>query len=153
MQSLELKIPPAMLVVIFGLLMWLINQQVGVTWLTGSWQQVVASLISLLALLCVVAGVVSFQRAQTTVDPMHPEKTSAVVTTGIYQYSRNPMYLGFLLLLLAWVFKLGNPITLIMLPLFVWYMNRFQIQPEERILAQQFGEDYTQYQQQVRRWL
>lgn len=153
MYRLELKIPPALLMLITGALMWLIDRAWPVDQLAGAWQQWAALGLSGLALLFVVAGVVGFQRAQTTVDPTQPEKASTVVTSGIYRYSRNPMYLGFALLVLAFAGKLGNPLTLIMVPVFVAYLNRFQIKPEEAALTELFGQEYIAYQQQVRRWL
>jgi protein-S-isoprenylcysteine O-methyltransferase Ste14 len=84
---------------------------------------------------------------------MKPQKATTVVTTGIYQYTRNPMYLGLFLFLAALAVKLGNPTAMPFLPAFVAYMNRFQIAPEERILEAQFGDTYTDYKSRVRRWI
>jgi protein-S-isoprenylcysteine O-methyltransferase Ste14 len=103
----------------------------------------------LLALL----GVLAFRRADTTVDPRVPQQTSSLVIRGIYRFSRNPMYLEFLLLLIAVACYVINAAAFALLPLFVWYMNRFQIAPEERYLLQKFGADYRAYIKQVRRWL
>ena len=100
-----------------------------------------------------MAGVVSFRQAQTIVNPLKPETASALVRSGIYQYSRNPMYVGFALLLLAWACYLASPVALFGLLGFVLYMNRFQISPEERALATLYGSEYQVYQTQVRRWL
>ena len=101
----------------------------------------------------VLSGVISFRLAQTTVDPVHPERASSVVTTGIYRWTRNPMYLGFWLLLLAYAVKLSQPLALLLLPVFIGYMNRFQIIPEEQALERLFGDDYRNYCQRVRRWI
>ncbi|MGJ8663752.1 MAG: methyltransferase family protein [Marinicella sp.] len=153
MKALELKIPPALLMLLFGMLMVLIDQTfLGMkqNWL---WHEWIAISLFFVAVSCVLAGVISFRRAQTTVDPTQPEKAATVVTTGIYRVSRNPMYLGFLMMLLALAFKLSNPLTAIMLPLFVVYMNIFQIGPEERVLKQLFGDAYRNYLKHVRRWL
>jgi protein-S-isoprenylcysteine O-methyltransferase Ste14 len=109
--------------------------------------------LSLLGALTCLAGVVGFRRAKTTVNPMHPDSTSSLVVSGIYGYTRNPMYLGFLLILLAWAAALSNVLTLLSLPAFVLYMNYFQILPEERVLASRFPRDYTEYRARVRRWL
>jgi protein-S-isoprenylcysteine O-methyltransferase Ste14 len=100
-----------------------------------------------------LAGVLAFRRADTTVDPRAPQQTSSLVIKGIYHYSRNPMYLGFLLLLTALACYVMNGAAFALLPLFVWYMNRFQIAPEERHLLHKFGADYQAYLLQVRRWL
>jgi len=104
------------------------------------------------ALTC-LAGVASFRRARTTVNPMKPDSTAALVVAGIYNYSRNPMCLGFLLILLGWALFLSNGLALLLLPAFVLYMNRFQIRPEERVLAALFAHDYAAYHARVRRWL
>ncbi len=153
MKSLELKIPPAILMVIFGVVMWLMDWLLPMFKQDWLWHDWAARSVFLLGIFFIVSGIVSFKKARTTVDPTHPEKASSVVTTGIYRLTRNPMYLGFLLMLLAFVFKLANPITLTMLPLFVWYMNHFQIMPEEQALMELFGVEYKKYLAQVRRWV
>lgn len=100
------------------------------------------------------AGGIAFRRAQTTVNPLTPEKASALVSGGIYRLTRNPMYLGFALFLLAWALYLASPVALLVGPsCFVLYLNRFQIAPEERALEKLFGEEFASYRQQVRRWL
>jgi protein-S-isoprenylcysteine O-methyltransferase Ste14 len=103
--------------------------------------------------LAVLAGGAAFRQAQTTVNPMTPEASSSVVTTGVYRWSRNPMYLGFLFVLAGWGVYLGSAAALLFLPAFVLYMNRFQIAPEERALQAKFGASYTGYMRRVRRWL
>lgn len=153
MKALELKIPPAILMLVFGFFMWLLDYLLPQFRQAWSWHPWAAIGLAILALLLVLFGVISFRLAKTTVDPTQPEKASSVVTTGIYAYTRNPMYLGFLLMLLAFMFKLANPLTLVFLPLFVLYMNQFQIKPEEQVLTELFGESYTAYCQKVRRWL
>ncbi|MEZ5471464.1 MAG: isoprenylcysteine carboxylmethyltransferase family protein [Marinicella sp.] len=152
MKALELKIPPALLMLVFGFFMWLADDLLPQFRQAWSWHQWVAVGASALALLLVISGVISFRLAKTTVDPTQPEKASSVVTTGIYAYTRNPMYLGFLLMLLAFMFKLTNPITAIVLPLFVSYMNQFQIKPEEKALEKLFGQAFMSYCEKVRRW-
>ena len=86
-------------------------------------------------------------------NPMKPDPTSSLVVSGIYRYTRNPMYLGFLLILLAWAAALSNLLALVSLLAFVLYMNSFQIVPEERILSSRFAQDYAEYRARVRRWL
>jgi len=111
-------------------------------------------------LLLVVAGFVMtfsgvwiFRQAATTVDPMQPEEASTLVTTGIYKLSRNPMYLGMLLVLLGWFVYLGTLFNLMLLGLFIWFINRYQILPEENALQSRFGEEYTRYCKSTRRWI
>jgi len=99
------------------------------------------------------AGARAFRRAQTTINPMKPEKTSALVTEGIYRVTRNPMYVGLLCVLAGWAFYLAAPWVLAGPAAFFAYISRFQIAPEERVLSAMFGEAYAAYQAQVRRWL
>ncbi len=72
---------------------------------------------------------------------------------GIYSITRNPMYLGLLFVLTAWSIFLANPLPFLMLPVFMLYINRFQIAPEERALTALFGSDFAAYQSRVRRWI
>ncbi|HEV8366930.1 MAG TPA: isoprenylcysteine carboxylmethyltransferase family protein, partial [Pyrinomonadaceae bacterium] len=75
------------------------------------------------------------------------------VSTGVYRFTRNPMYLGLLLTLLGWAAFLSNPASLLFVPIFVLYINRFQIKPEEQVLSSLFGAEYMAYKSRVRRWL
>ncbi|GEK12497.1 methyltransferase family protein [Aliivibrio fischeri] len=99
-----------------------------------------------------LSGVREFKRAQTTVNPLKPENSSFLVDSGIYQYTRNPMYLGFLLILISSVVYTQNPLGIVSALLFVTYMNRFQIEPEERALVKIFGDEFKLYAEQVNRW-
>ena len=99
------------------------------------------------------AGTIAFRRARTTVNPLHPERASALVTGGIYRRTRNPMYVGMLLGLVSWVVYLGSAPALLGPVAFVLYITRFQILPEEQALEARFGADYRNYQLRVRRWL
>lgn len=100
-----------------------------------------------------VAGAMSFRYAGTTVNPLRPQDASSLVTSGVYRMTRNPMYTGLLLMLLAWAVFLSALWSFLVLPVFVLYVTRFQIQPEERMLAVIFGETYREYTNRVRRWL
>lgn len=153
MQALELKIPPVLLVMLFALAMWLLAQLVPPLALPSYWGLVLACIFAGAGVAVALSGVLAFRRANTTVDPRAPQQTSSLVARGIYLYSRNPMYLGFLLLLAALACYLMSTAALLLLPLFVLYMNRFQIAPEERFLLQKFGADYQVYCETVRRWL
>ncbi len=152
-SGLELKIPPVALSVMAAVLMWCARSAApGFDFVLPSKSVFPVGLALVGALTC-VAGVVSFRRAKTTVNPMKPDSTSSLVVSGIYRYTRNPMYLGFLLIQLAWAAALSNVLALVCLPAFVVYMNRFQISPEERVLASRFAQDYAEYRARVRRWL
>jgi protein-S-isoprenylcysteine O-methyltransferase Ste14 len=97
--------------------------------------------------------VYQFWRHRTTVNPMRPDQTSSLVTSGIYRISRNPIYLADLVILVAWMVWLGAWINIIWLAAFVVYISRFQILPEERMLAGKFGEEWDSYCARVRRWI
>jgi len=116
-------------------------------------QSVIAVALVLAGAWVALAGVVAFRRHKTTVNPFRPDQSSSLVASGIYRFSRNPMYLGFLLALLGWAAYLANWASALLLPAFVAYMNRFQIKPEERALAERFGPEFLAYCKSVRRWL
>lgn len=153
MLKLELKIPPVALVLIFAVLMWLCAKLLPFLSIHTELRIPIAVAIILIGLVFGLTGVYSFRKAQTTVNPTKPEASSALVTKGIFQYTRNPMYVGLMCLLLSWAVYLGNPISLLCSVGFILYMNRFQIQPEEKALTLLFGDSYEAYTQQVRRWL
>ena len=98
-------------------------------------------------------AIYSFRVHQTTVNPTKPETSSQVVDSGIYKYSRNPMYLAMLLALFAYATYLENPLNLLICGLFVCYITKYQIVPEEHMLIKLFGEDYVTYKNKVCRWL
>ncbi len=109
--------------------------------------------VALLGALISILGVVAFKRARTTVNPMKPESSSSLVVAGIYRLTRNPMYLGFLLILLGWAAYLSNALSVLAIPAFVLYMTVFQIRPEERALDSLFGPEFAAYKARVRRWI
>ncbi|MCO6056067.1 isoprenylcysteine carboxylmethyltransferase family protein [Pseudomonas sp. MOB-449] len=153
MNWLEHRVPPPLVAIVFGALMWLISPQAPDINITAS-GHVAASIAALLVGVAVcLAGVLSFWRARTTVNPLRPETASALVSSGIYRFTRNPMYLGFAIALVAWSIYLASPVALLGVAGFMLYMNRFQIGPEEKALADLFGEDFTTYRLRVRRWL
>ncbi|MEJ6474189.1 isoprenylcysteine carboxylmethyltransferase family protein [Pseudoalteromonas piscicida] len=153
MKYLELKVPPVVQVLFVGLAMFIASSYLP-TWNINYLAQVAlaGALFSVGIYFC-VAGVYEFRKRKTTVDPRYPDKASDLVDSGVYQLSRNPMYVGFALFLLAIVIYLGSPILLVGVFAFILYMNRFQIEPEEVLLQQIFGERYKQYTKSVRRWL
>ena len=109
--------------------------------------------IFLLGLGLCLLSVNGLRNADTTVNPFHPETTEKLVTTGLFHYTRNPIYLGMLGMLVGWAIYLAHPVMVCWLGGFIVYMNRFQILPEERFLNEKFGHTYQQYQTEVRRWL
>ena len=152
MSALELKLPPPVVAfIMLGLAWWCRD-----VWPVAAdcvWLDVLAALVLLQGVVIAMAGVYEFVRVDTTVHPFHPEHTQQVVTRGVYAFSRNPMYLGMLLCLAAVaVLYWRQPLNLLWCVGFYAYINRFQIQPEERILVQKFGAPFQQYCQQVNRW-
>ena len=109
--------------------------------------------LAMLGAVTCLAGVMAFKKAKTTVNPVTLNAASSMVTTGVYRLSRNPMYVGFALVLVAWSVCLASLIAALFLPLFIAYLCRFQIQPEERAMRAKFGLHYIEYAEQVRRWL
>jgi protein-S-isoprenylcysteine O-methyltransferase Ste14 len=153
MSSLELKIPPVALGIMLGVLIWVAAWSTPALRFTLPAPGLIAVGFGAAGVIIAVAGVVSFRRARTTVNPLRPESASALVATGIYRLTRNPMYLGMLLILLGWAVFVGNAFALVIALAFVPLMNRLQIAPEERALAAAFGPAFTAYQSAVRRWL
>jgi protein-S-isoprenylcysteine O-methyltransferase Ste14 len=153
MPSLELRVPPVIVVIIVSAAMFGVAGSA-----PAFFVQVPARLVWCIVLIAAgvtvtTAGVTAFRTQRTTVNPHRPQAASSVVRTGVYRYSRNPMYLGFLLLLSAVAVYLSNALAVLGVPAFVLYMDRFQITPEERVLAGKFGEEYAMYLAQVRRWI
>lgn len=159
MHKLELKIPPPIVMLVFALLMW-----IAASWLSekpwpasdfgqfllSSW---LAAALAPVGLLVIAAAVLEFRRHRTTVNPRAPTQSSCIVTSGIYRFSRNPMYLGMELLLIAWGLWLGQPMTLLGAPAFAICITLLQVRPEERALAEKFGAPYLAYCRQTPRWL
>ncbi|AUI66388.1 MULTISPECIES: isoprenylcysteine carboxylmethyltransferase family protein [Glaesserella] len=146
---MDLKLPPPLVAFICAVIIYFLPNYAEPNWVYRC-----------LAVICFAFGIAvdlcalwAFWQNKTTITPLDPHKTSSLATNGIYRFSRNPMYLGLASLLTAWAFWWGNAFALLVVWGFVGYINRFQIEPEERILSEKFGERYRQYQQQVPRWL
>ena len=151
--GLELTIPPPVVALVFGAAMWLLADTFSAISAAFPYRSILSFAFATLGVAIALLGVGSFRRARTTVNPLKPDTTSSLVTSGIYRYTRNPMYLGMALALVGWAVFLGNALTLIFVAGFMLYMNRFQIAPEERVLASLFGTEFAAYQRKVRRWL
>ncbi len=153
MTALELKLPPMGLALLFALAMW--GAATSLPWLAIPLplHLVLATACFLAGILFILAAGAVFRSVKTTVNPTKPEATSSLVISGVYRLSRNPMYVGALLVLAGWAAFLSHWLPVLFLPAFVVYMNRFQIGPEERVLSGKFGADYERYKQTVRRWL
>jgi protein-S-isoprenylcysteine O-methyltransferase Ste14 len=119
----------------------------------GTTTTIVTLLLIASGFLIAFKGVVEFKRSSTTVNPLSPEKASELVTSGVFQHSRNPMYLGMVIVLIANGIYLGSPWLALVIAGFFLFINRFQIVPEERAMRDLFGESFQEYRTKVGRWL
>lgn len=156
MPNLDLKIPPPIVAVLAASAMWGLSQLGGTQDLADlrpTLRMASALLIGVLGAGFDVAGVMAFRLAKTTINPMKPEASVALVSSGVYRVTRNPMYVGMVLILVAWAVYLASGWALLGPLAFAVYITRFQIKPEESVLAARFGSEFTRYQARVRRWL
>jgi protein-S-isoprenylcysteine O-methyltransferase Ste14 len=152
-MRLENRIPPPVVGLACAGGMWLLARHTPALGVPDAARLGLAIALLAAGVLVMLAGVVSFRMARTTINPLKPETATALVSGGIYRYTRNPMYLGMLLVLLAWAVYLSAPATLIGVVAFWAFIGRFQIPPEEKALAALFGHAFTEYARRVRRWL
>ncbi len=153
MAGLQLKLPPPLLALACLALMFFSATSSPRLSQFAELRSGLALMLTLLGLGLAFAGRRAFQRARTTANPLRPEQSSSLVTDGIYRYTRNPMYLGLLLVLLGYAVYLAALYSLSGPVVFVLYLHWFQIRPEEVILQEKFGDAYRDYCQRVRRWL
>ena len=152
-DALELKVPPVAVALATGFVMWLASPVLPALALPEPWRGIVTFALIGIGMAIGLAGVVSFRRAGTTVNPTRPGTASRVVDSGPYRFTRNPMYLGLGVILAGWGASLSSLLSILAIALFVLYMNRFQIAPEEKALAAVFGEEFLAYRKRVHRWL
>lgn len=153
MHTLELKIPPPVVAALAAAAMWGIAVLAPLVDVPAAIRVPVAIVLVLTGAAFDVSGLIAFRRSKTTANPMKPDKAAALVCSGVYRLTRNPMYVGLVFVLVAWAVYLSCAWALLGPVAFVLYMNRFQIQPEERVLATLFGNRYEDYKSRVRRWL
>ena len=150
---LKLKIPPPVYMLVFAFGMWLLDRTIPFTeWIIPPWNRV-GFIIMGLAFFTDFSSLLQFFRYHTTPNPIHPERVTALVTDGAYRYSRNPMYLGLLILLCGWATYLGSVSPFLLLPLFIFVITNMQIRYEEKILEEKFHQAYRDYKHSVRRWI
>lgn len=150
---MKLLIPPPLQGLIAGIAIWGLAQWAPDLVTAYSGQKTIAGGLIASGLVIDLISIIAFFRAKTTISPLSPEKTNTLVLNGLYRFSRNPMYLGMLLVLLGWSLWFSSPLTLIPIILFVLSITWLQIKPEEAALTEKFGENYTAYQARVRRWI
>ena len=152
-KHLELKVPPVALAALTGLCMWLAAWAWPAAAVDLPFSRPAALLLAAAGTIVCVLGVARFRRHETTVLPHRPEDTARLVTDGIYGYTRNPMYVGMLMVLAGWGLWLNHLAAAVFLPLCAFWLQWFQIVPEERAMAAKFGHDYRAYRSRVRRWI
>ncbi len=125
MKSLELKVPPVAQVIITAATMYGVSKVAPALKFSLSGSTALAIGLGVVGLGSGIMGVVQFKKAQTTPNPQALEKVSSLVTDGIYRYSRNPMYVGLVLILLGWALYLSHFLAFVLVPVFMFYMTRF----------------------------
>jgi protein-S-isoprenylcysteine O-methyltransferase Ste14 len=153
LSRLETKIPPPIVMLLCAALAWALADVLPGRPLEWPFQGALAGLLVVAGLFLNLAPKRAFQRAGTTVNPMTPASATTLVTTGLYRWSRNPMYLGQAVLLTAWALFIDRPAAFGAVPLFVAYITRLQIVPEEDILHRRFPGIYVAFRERTRRWL
>lgn len=149
---MKIKLPPAIVFLFTGFLMYLLAKFLPVGYFDFFGRRILMKILAALGVVIAIIAIFQFLRARTTADPLHPSKANRLVTGGLYSFSRNPMYLAMLLILLAWGLALGNAFNTLLAAGFVSVMNKFQIKREEAALLEKFGKEYAQYCIKVRRW-
>ena len=148
---MKTKIPPPILALVMIVLIYLSSFFIEST--TFNYQGSLSLLVFILGLACAIPSFKLFARYKTTISPLKPSDATALVTEGMYRYSRNPMYLGLLLLTIASTIWFGTWFGIIVNILFIFLINFLQIIPEEEALLEIFGEEYEEYKKNVRRWI
>ena len=157
MNSLKLKIIPPFQVLILGELIWGLHENIDLSDVNlhvhFGWEYMLSRIVLVLALIIVLLAVLEFWKLKTTVSPVNIHKASSLITTGVFKWSRNPIYFADALILLAWVLWLGFLPGIAVIVVFIWYIRRFQIEPEEVLLEEIFGRAYRDYCAKTRRWI
>lgn len=113
----------------------------------------VGLLFELVGVLMMASAVLTFRKHKTTLNPLQPDQATSIVTTGTFKVSRNPMYLGMMMILIGVSFQTSLFAGGVFVPAFVLYMTVFQILPEEGAMLNLFGDEYAAYKTAVRRWV
>ncbi len=150
---MPIRIPPALQLLFFSSLMFVVKTQAPFVNFTHGSLPIIAILLTASGLTLIIAGGALFRTHNTTVNPLKPDNASKLVVAGIYRYTRNPMYLGFLLILSAWCIYLGNLLNILFVPCFIYTLSILNIRAEEHALSNKFGEYYSEYCARVRRWI
>jgi len=152
MRALEHRVPPPIVALLLGAAMWAVARGTAALPVNPSLRYPVAGILFAFGIVIAGLGELAFHKAKTTSNPLRPQAASSLVTGGVYRFTRNPMYSGVAALLLGWASFLAAPWAFLGPIVFIAFITRFQIIPEERALQSRFGPDYAEYQQRVGRW-
>ena len=150
---MKLLIPPPIQGLLSAIMMCLINRYFTHANFSLNGINIFALIFLIIAAIIIILSMYKFKKIKTTISPLRPNKTSSLVNSGIYAYTRNPMYLGLLLMLFSTALFLKNLISFLIIPLFILFITKNQILPEEEALENIFGEEYKNYKKKVRRWI
>lgn len=153
MSALELKVAPDVVWLAVAAFMWVSSVFTDGIRIPVIARAFLAGMFLAAGVALIVSGRLELERSHTTWHPSGPGRTTSLVTTGVFRYSRNPIYLGMWFVLIAWAVVLTSPLALAVSVMFVLYLTRLQIVPEERALSALLGDQYRQYASRVRRWL
>lgn len=153
LDRLELRLPPLPLALACLAVMWGLSRLLPSLDVELPFREGFSAMLVTIGAAVGLAGVATFRRSRTTVDPTRPDRASTLVASGIYRVTRNPMYVALTLGLAAAAVWLSNVAAMLVVPIFVAWITRLQIIPEERALRARFGAGYEDYAARVRRWL
>jgi len=150
---MKLVIPPPIVALIAAAMMWGLSKTAPTLSFVFPGHALIAGVFPAVGLVIMIIAVRAFSRADTTINPHHPDKANKLVISGLYRVTRNPMYLGMALVLTGWILWLGHLLAVLPLIGFIWFITTFQIKPEEAVLKQKFGDEFEAYMGRVRRWI
>lgn len=151
-SKLELRVAPDVVWLLVGAMMWFASRTADLP-VALPFRLLVAAAFTAIGVGLIIGARIRLDRADTTWHPSEPARTTRLVSTGVFRFSRNPTYLGMLLVLIGWAAFLGSPLALVLSSIFALWMSRFQIRPEERVLSDLLGQEYRDYMTKVRRWI
>ena len=146
-----LKIPPPLLVLILVIANYFSSKKIDLIHLPN--QDLISILILLIGIFILINPIFKFIKSKTTIDPIKFKKVNKLITSGIYKYSRNPMYLGLLMIVISNTIFFLNIFSITTPILFYFWINKFQIKREEIFLTEKFGKEYSLYKAKTRRWV
>ena len=151
---MHLRIPPPIVALIGILLIFLSKDYILILYLHPHLQNTLSLIFLIIGFVIIFSATKEFKKSDTTVNPMKPETSTSLVASGIFKYTRNPMYLGLTSILLASCFYFSSLLGIIVyVPLFILYITVFQIIPEEETMKGLFNDEYLDYCSKVRRWI